>query len=187
MNYIGHSLISLEKDKNNLFGNFSGDFYKGRIEELVLPDNIKEGVILHRQIDSITDTNNRLVDEIDGKFGLYKGIMSDIFIDHFLSINIEKIANRPIGIITSEIFDEVDMYKDYYTERFKELYIWIKENDILNRYDDLDVLRRVFQGLSKRVRNGEILNLAVDELEKNYKLYEELAIIEFLRVKKEVK
>ena len=113
--------------------------------------------------------------------------MSDIFIDHFLSTNIEKIANRPIGIITSEIFDEVDMYKDYYTERFKELYIWVKENEVLNKYHDMDVLRRVFRGLSKRVRNGEILNLAVDELEKNYELFEELAIIEFLRVKKEVK
>ena len=67
MNYIGHSLISLEKNKENLFGNFSGDFYKGRIEELVLPDNIKEGVILHRQIDTVTDTNNRLVNEINEK------------------------------------------------------------------------------------------------------------------------
>ena len=33
MNYIGHSLISLEKNKENLFGNFTGDLYNGRIEE----------------------------------------------------------------------------------------------------------------------------------------------------------
>ena len=187
MNYIGHSLISLEKNKENLFGNFSGDFYKGRIEELILPDNIRKGVILHRQIDTVTDTNNRLVNEINEKFGLYKGIMSDIFIDHFLSTNIEKITNRPIEIVTSEIINEVDKYESYYTERFKELYILVKENEVLNKYHDMDVLRRVFRGLSKRVRNGEILNLAVDELEKNYELFEELAIIEFLRVKKEVK
>ena len=188
MNYIAHSLISLEKDKKTLFGNFSGDFYKGKVGQLKLPSNVLSGIILHRHIDTLTDTNNKLVSEIDNKYGHYKGIMSDIFIDHYVSLNIEKLTNNcKLKDVTDEIISEVDMYERYYTARFSELYKWIKYNDILNKYKDIKTLKLVFNGISKRVRNGEILNFAVDELERNYKRYEEIAIMEFLRVKREVK
>ena len=46
MNFLGHSMISLEidekidKNKKTLYGNFAGDFYKGKIESIDLPDNL---------------------------------------------------------------------------------------------------------------------------------------------------
>ncbi len=52
MNFLGHSMISLEidekidKSKKTLYGNFAGDFYKGKIESIDLPDNLKEGLVL---------------------------------------------------------------------------------------------------------------------------------------------
>ena len=55
MNFLGHSLISLEIDKNTnketLYGNFTGDFYKGLVEKIELSENLKEGIVLHRIID----------------------------------------------------------------------------------------------------------------------------------------
>ena len=48
-------LISLEIDKNinkeTLYGNFTGDFYKGLVERIELSENLKEGIVLHRIID----------------------------------------------------------------------------------------------------------------------------------------
>ena len=46
MNFLGHSLISLEIDENTnketLYGNFTGDFYKGLVERIELSENLKE-------------------------------------------------------------------------------------------------------------------------------------------------
>ena len=93
MNFLGHSLISLEIDekenKETLYGNFTGDFYKGLVERIELSENLKEG------------------------------------------------------------------------------------------------LERAFQGLAKNIRRGEILNLAVAELKRNYNLFEEKSINEFFYVKNE--
>lgn len=48
MNFLTHSLISLEIDtqtkQQTLYGNFAGDFYKGLIPHLNLADNLKSGV-----------------------------------------------------------------------------------------------------------------------------------------------
>ena len=59
MNYLAHSVISLEIDektnKHTLYGNFAGDFYKGRIEKIDLQEDLKSGIILHRLIDKISD------------------------------------------------------------------------------------------------------------------------------------
>ena len=52
-------------------------------------------------------------------------------------------------------------------------------------YKDVDFLERAFQGLARNVRKGEILNLAVAELKKDYNLFEEKSIKEFFYVKKE--
>ena len=57
MNYLAHSVISLEIDKkmneNTLYGNFTGDFYKGKVEKIELQENLKSGIILHRLIDKM--------------------------------------------------------------------------------------------------------------------------------------
>ena len=41
MNFLGHSLISLEIDENTnkktLYGNFTGDYYKGLVDRIELP------------------------------------------------------------------------------------------------------------------------------------------------------
>ena len=82
MNFLGHSMISLEidekidKSKKTLYGNFAGDFYKGKIESIDLPDNLKEGLVLHRIIDGVSDRNeNFLNDLLHEKFHHFKGIV----------------------------------------------------------------------------------------------------------------
>ena len=111
MNFLGHSMISLEidekidKSKKTLYGNFAGDFYKGKIESIDLPDNLKEGLILHRIIDGVSDRNeNFLNDLLHEKFHHFKGIVSDMFIDHFLSKNFYRIFNENINDIEKKYY-----------------------------------------------------------------------------------
>lgn len=190
MNFLGHSMISLEIDekygKKTLYGNFAGDFYKGVIEEINLPDELKEGLVLHRMIDSISDKQENYLDDLlSRKFGIFKGIVSDMFIDHFLSRNFYRLFNENINDIETKILYNINQNSQYFSEDFKNTFKWINSERILSGYGNIDILKRAFYGLSRRIRKGEILNFAVEELKKNYNIFEENSIKEFEYVKKE--
>ena len=190
MNFLGHSLISLEIDENTnketLYGNFTGDFYKGLVEKIELSENLKEGIILHRIIDKTSDRIENLLNELlAGKFGIFKGIVSDMFIDHFLSKNFNNLFNKNIDNIEKLILDKVKENKNIFPKDFERTFNWLNDKNVMVNYKDIDFLERAFQGLAKNIRRGEILNLAVAELKKNYNLFEEKSIKEFFYVKKE--
>ena len=190
MNFLGHSLISLEIDekenKETLYGNFTGDFYKGLVERIELSENLKEGIILHRIIDKTSDRKENLLNELLAeKFGIFKGIVSDMFIDHFLSKNFNNLFNKNIDDIEREILDKVKEYKNIFPKDFERTFNWLNDRNVMANYKDIDFLERAFQGLAKNIRRGEILNLAIAELKKNYNLFEEKSIKEFFYIKNE--
>ena len=190
MNFLGHSLISLEIDekenKETLYGNFTGDYYKGLVERIEISESLKEGIILHRIIDKTSDKkenflNNLLVE----KFGIFKGIVSDMYIDHFLSKNFYNLFNKNIDDIERKILSKVGENKNIFPKDFERTFNWLNDRNVMINYKATDFLERAFQGLAKNVKKGEILNSAVTELKKNYKLFEEKSIEEFFYVKKE--
>lgn len=190
MNFLGHSMISIEidekTDRKTLYGNFTGDFYKGTLEKINLPDELKEGIVLHRMIDDISDReNNFLSDLLKKKFGIFKGIVSDMFVDHFLSKNFYRIFNENINDIETKILYNINQYEKYFPEKFERTLSWISSEKILSGYANIDILERAFYGLSKRVKKGEILNSAIKELKKNYGIFEENSVKEFEYVKNE--
>ena len=190
MNFLGHSLISLEINENinkeTLYGNFTGDFYKGLVERIELSENLKEGIVLHRIIDKTSDRKENLLNELLAeKFRIFKGIVSDMFIDHFLSKNFNNLFSKNINDIEREILDKVKEYKNIFPKDFERTFNWLNDRNVMANYKDIDFLERAFQGLAKNIRRGEILNLAVSELKKNYNLFEEKSIKEFFYVKNE--
>ena len=174
----------LEKTKTTLYGNFSGDFYKGRIEGIKLSENLKEGVILHRIIDSIADGDDNYLNNILSKeFGIFKGIVSDIIIDHFISKRFYSIFNENINDMEKKVLYTIRTYKKYFPEKFNDTFEWICRNKVMSSYSNLEFLERVFIGMSKRIKRGERLLSAVDEIKKNYDEFEENSLKEFLYVK----
>lgn len=191
MNYLAHSLISIEIDRKKnletLYGNFTGDFYKGRVEKIELPENLKKGIILHRLIDSVSDRSGNFLNEIlNEKFGIFKGIVADMYIDHFLSKNFERLFDEKIVEAERKITSGVEKYRKYFPDDFKEFFKWLKSEKVLARYSSLEFLDRVFFGISGRVRKGEILRKAVPELERSYESAEKLALEEFFFVKSKI-
>ena len=190
MNFLGHSLISLEIDekenKETLYGNFTGDFYKGLVERIEISENLKEGIILHRIIDKTSDRKENLLNELLAeKFGIFKGIVSDMYIDHFLSKNFNNLFNKNINDIERKILDKIKEKKNIFPKDFERTFNWLNDRNVMVNYKEINFLEKAFQGLAKNIRRGEILNLAVSELKKNYNLFEEKSIKEFFYVKNE--
>lgn len=190
MNFLAHSLISLEIDekenKKTLYANFAGDFYKGLVETIELPDELKEGVVLHRIIDKISDRNENFLNELlTEKFGIFKGIVSDMYIDHFLSKNFDSLFNDNLNNIENKILYNIKINEKFFPDNFKRTFQWLKSEKVMSSYQNITFLERAFYGISQRVRKGEILKSSITELQKNYNLFEEKAIKEFFYVKSE--
>lgn len=188
MNFLAHSLISLEVDtqtnQQTLYGNFAGDFYKGLIQNLNLTDDLKSGVVLHRLIDKICDRQDSLTAQLlRDKFGLYKGIVSDIMIDHFLAKNFQSLFGKDLNVIQREIFQHINQHQAIFPENFIPMFNWLETRYALSAYADLDFLDKVFLGMSSRIQKGDILRNAVNKIQKSYTLLEEKAIQEFFTVK----
>ena len=190
MNFLAHSLISLEIDekenKKTLYANFAGDFYKGLVETIELPDELKEGIVLHRIIDKISDRNENFLNELlTKKFGIFKGIVSDMYIDHFLSKNFDSLFNDNLNNIENKILYNIKINEKFFPDNFKRTFQWFKSEKVMSSYQNINFLERAFYGISQRVRKGEILKSSIIELQKNYNLFEEKAIKEFFYVKSE--
>ena len=188
MNFLGHSLISIEidesTDKNTLYGNFTGDYYKGLVDRIELPEALKEGIKLHRIIDKVSDRKENYLNELlVDKFGIFKGIVSDMFIDHFLSKNFHKLFNKDIKLIEKKILNAIEENRNIFPKDFERMLKWLNDRNVMSNYKDIDFLERAFEGLARNIRKGEILNLATTELKKNYNLFEEKSIKEFFYVK----
>ena len=153
MNFLGHSLISLEIDKNTnketLYGNFTGDFYKGLVEKIELSENLKEGIILHRIIDKTSDRTENLLNELlAGKFGIFKGLVSDMFIDHLLSKNFNNLFNKNIDNIEKLILDKVKENKNIFPKDFERTFNWLNDKNVMVNYKDIDFFREGFSRFS---------------------------------------
>ena len=188
MNFLGHSLISLEidksRDKKTLYGNFTGDYYKGLVDRIELPEALKEGIRLHRIIDKVSDRKENYLNELlVDKFGIFKGIVSDMFIDHFLSKNFHKLFNKDIELIEKKILNAIEENRNIFPKDFERMFKWLNDRNVMSNYKNIDFLEKAFEGLARNIRKGEILNLATTVLKKNYNLFEEKSINEFFYVK----
>ena len=97
MNFLGHSLISLEIDENTNKKTLYANYYKGLVDRIELSEALKEGIRLHRIIDKVSDRKENYLNELlVDQFGIFKRIVSDMFIDHFLSKNFHKLFNNSL-------------------------------------------------------------------------------------------
>ena len=106
-----------------------------------------------------------------------------MFVDHFLSKNFYDLFNKNINDIEKEILNKLEEKKRIFPKDFENTFNWLNDRKVMTNYKDIDFLERAFQGLARNIRRGEILNSAVNELKKNYSLFEEKSIKEFFYVK----
>ena len=88
-------------------GNFIGDFVKGKKPD-DYPKQIRKGIILHRHIDSFTDSHEVVKETIiflRPTFGRYSGIVADMYFDYFLAKDFSRHNNgRPLLIFAVQFY-----------------------------------------------------------------------------------
>lgn len=169
MNHLAHAYLSGDND-HVLLGNLMGDFVKGSIDAS-LPDNVRLGVRLHRLIDSYTDAASvfhRSRERLGKPFRRYAGILVDIFYDHFLSKHWEQYSVVPLRDYAQHIYNLLDRERDILPERMHGFVSYMVSNDILLAYGNVDGIRKVLNGMSRRLSFANPLAEGIGELEQNY-------------------
>ena len=174
MNFLAHAYLSGDNTKL-LVGNFIGDFVKGRSYENFDKD-IARGVKLHRSIDSYTDQHpvvRQSKRRLSVTYRHYSGVIVDIFYDHFLAIHWSNYHTEELERFTHHIYDTLEYHDNILPEKMKLVLKYMKQDNWLLQYATIKGIHQALTGMSRRARFKSNMEEAVEDLTKDYSLYEE--------------
>ena len=151
MNYLAHALLSFD-DPAIMVGNLSGDAVKGR-QYLDYPTGIREGLLLHRYIDSYTDTHElmqSILSFFKGDFGRYSGIVVDVLCDHLLAHSFSRYSSLTFHQFVSKVYTNLEVYHDQLPPEWKERAMVMRQYKWLESYFELQGVSKALKGMTKR-------------------------------------
>ncbi len=169
MNYLAHIFLS-GTEESVVIGNFIGDYVKGR-DYLKYPPSIQKGLVLHRQIDSFTDSHKVVGQSkkyIAPQYGKWAGIIIDIFYDHFLIKNWDKFCPVSLEQYKEDIFDVLQKYYPVLPDRVKYFVPSFIQNDWINTYSTPEGIINVVYNMSLRTNLPDNSAFAAEVLRKYY-------------------
>ena len=168
MNYLFHLYLSGD-DPDILTGNFMGDFVKGRLDDSY-PPRLRSGIELHRSIDSFAQkephfTRSRL--RLSPEFGLYRGILVDLFYDHFLAVSWDELHEEPLDRYLKRARNMVEGNRSRLPERLRGLLPVIFE-EMIPSYLTIEGVATALSRMSGRISRTNPLAEGGRELTRHY-------------------
>jgi acyl carrier protein phosphodiesterase len=174
LNFLAHLYLS-QSNTEVMIGNFIADSIKGKKFQHYSRD-IQHGIILHRAIDSFTDFHEivrRSKRRLDKRYGLYTGIIVDIFYDHFLAKNWDAYSAIPLEIYIDSVYQLLMKHIDILPKKTQELLPYMIEYNWLYNYQFMEGMQRVLNGMNRRTQLKSQMHLATEDLQKHYDDFEQ--------------
>ncbi len=169
VNFLAHLFLSGDASEL-LVGNLMGDFVKGRLDGR-FPAGIERGILLHREIDSFTGQNRHFLrskQRLDKSFGLYRGVLVDLFYDHFLAAHWEDYADVPLSLFISDAWRVLCEHKEFLPDRLQRI-MPLMFRDWLPSYCDIGGIAAVLHRMSCfRLKRANGLGEGVEALSRHY-------------------
>ena len=169
MNFLAHIYLSGD-DTAIKIGNFIADSVKGK-QFIHYPKGIQKGIILHRAIDTFTDTHPTVRKSVRRLFPIYSHystVIIDILYDHFLAANWSEYSNIPLHIYVADFYTLLNENIDILPLPIRQfLPIMIRQNWLL-KYSTIDGIGEILTQMNHRTGYKSQMNLAVKELETYY-------------------
>lgn len=174
MNFLAHLMLGPSEPQQAL-GGLLGDFVKGPLTSIELPEPVRQGIWLHRKIDSFTDRHQlvaRSKERVSRERRRYAGIMVDMFYDHLLARHWQQFTDQPLAEFTEQMYQAVEAQQELLSGRARLVLLRMAEEDWLGSYVDLDNLHRALNNMARRLRPGNPLTGSASELERDYQGFE---------------
>lgn len=156
MNYLAHAFLSFG-DTDLLTGNMIADHVKGKATLAQYPPGIQKGIMLHRSIDSFTDTHhaiNKAKLYFKEAYGLYSGSIVDVILDHFLANDVMNFpSEEAVFTFSQETYQKLEENKKWLPPTFANYFSHMKAHNWLYNYRTLSGIKRSLQGLQQRAKH----------------------------------
>ena len=173
MNYLAHLYLS-GGDTEVMIGNFIADHIRGN-QFKRYSQGIQRGIRLHREIDTYTDAHpitRRSKRRLDKKYGLYAGVIIDLFYDHFLAKNWDDYSAIPLDVYVASVYALLGSNLENLPEKTQHLLPLMVEYNWLYNYQFIKGMQRVFNGMNRRTNNKSQMHLATYDLQEYYLTFE---------------
>ncbi|QED36491.1 DUF479 domain-containing protein [Antarcticibacterium arcticum] len=174
MNFLAHIYLSGD-DPQIKIGNFIADSVKGK-QFIHYPKGIQKGIILHRAIDTFTDTHPTVRKGVRRLFPIYSHystVIIDILYDHFLAANWKVYSLIPLEEYVADFYDLLKQNIEVLPLPIRGfLPIMIRDNWLL-KYATVPGIGEILSQMNHRTGNKSQMNLAVRELELYYTEFEQ--------------
>ncbi len=165
MNFLAHLYLSGDEE-DIMIGNFIADGIKGhRYEDF--PPKIKAGILLHRFIDDFTDTHPICLESkvlLRPRYHKLAPILVDMIYDHFLAKNWSKYHPQPLRNYVDKTYILLQSRFADLTPPVQKMLPYMIQFDWLHNYQFKEGMERVFLGMSRRVKEGEVLKHGWEDL-----------------------
>lgn len=174
MNFLAHIYLSGDRDLVKI-GNFVADGIRGK-KYLVYPPEVQKGILLHRSIDTFTDSHptvRKSTKKLHRNYSHYSGVIVDIFYDHLLAKNWKDYSQVPLNIYVEEFYKLLHEHLDILPDRIKDMMPSMIRDNWLLSYATIEGIGRILDQMNLRTGNRSKMNLAVTELTAYYEDFEE--------------
>lgn len=174
MNFLAHIYLSDNQPLRQI-GNFMADAVKGKDYEQYQGE-LKTGILLHRAIDSFTDSHpifrtsvRRLFDE----FRHYSPVIIDLYYDHFLAKHWRDFHDDELENFIEAFYQNLTANQSLLPERTQRMIPYLLEENWLWSYQTPEGLGKILTQMDRRTQNRSNMRLAIPPLLENYQAFEE--------------
>jgi acyl carrier protein phosphodiesterase len=169
MNYLAHIYLSGE-DSHRILGNFIGDEVKGNSYQ-EFPISLQRGILLHRAIDTYTDTHpivRQSTKRLHPYYSHYSGVIVDIFYDHYLAHNWKNYSSIPLSQFASDFYQLAQENLTLLPEKIQQLLPYMISGNWLVSYATLEGIDEVLHNMNRRTGYRSGMDTAGQELRQYY-------------------
>ena len=150
-----------------------GDFIKGsQLDEF--PEKIRKGILLHRKIDTFTDSHPVVMQSkirLRPKYRHYAPVIVDMYYDHFLARDWSNYSSQGLKDFTTAFYKMAWDNAALLPSRVLNLLKHMSSTDWLFHYKEIEGLSRALTGMARRTSFDSGMENATQDLVKDYDLY----------------
>lgn len=173
MNFLAHIYLSGD-DEDIIIGNFIADGIKGKRYQK-FPPAIAKGILLHRAIDTFTDSHpivHQSTARLHKNYGHYSGVIVDILYDHFLAKNWSTYSVVPLDEYVENFYDLLRKNFTILPARIQRMMPYMIADNWLLSYATVEGIGKILAQMNVRTKGVSKMNLAVEELVTYYDDFE---------------
>ncbi|WP_339653648.1 acyl carrier protein phosphodiesterase [uncultured Salegentibacter sp.] len=173
MNFLAHIYLSGDNAQLKI-GNFIADSVKGK-QYLDFPVEIQKGIVLHRAIDTFTDTHpivSKSVERLFDRYGHYSRVIVDILYDHFLAANWVEYCEIPLKEYTEDFYKLLKDNYEVLPKPVQKFLPYMVADNWLYNYREIEGIEKILFQMNRRIKYRAKMHLAVEELREFYEEFE---------------